>query len=277
MAANATNILVGADPEVFVYEHDTPRSAIGLIGGEKHAPRKVDRGALQEDNVLAEFNIDPAASEDEFVDNIHVVLNILAGTLPAGLRLGPASSHEFDIDYLREQGNKAMEFGCEPDYNAYTMGMNVMPDDAPPGLRTAGGHVHVGYTEGENIEIAAKVARFMDVYLGVASVLLDPDARRRKLYGGPGCFRTKVYGMEYRTLSNFWLHDERLTRWVYRNSIAAAQAALSTEEHCYDVIPTAGEPVPCSVVLRCIKENDKELAKKIISRCNIPLPEGHTV
>lgn len=283
MAANVRQVIVpkiGADPEVFVFEGGVPRSAIGLIGGEKHDPRRVDKGALQEDNVLAEFNIDPADNEEEFVNNIGVVMNILRGVLPQGMSLGTVASHEFDVEYLRQQGSKAMEFGCDPDYNAYTLAANRMPEGVPPGLRTAGGHVHVGYTTTEDVHTAAHVARYLDVFLGVPSVLLDNDSRRRLLYGGAGCFRTKSYGMEYRTLSNFWLHDEALTRWVYRNAVLGAQTALSSpSSHDYVYTSVVGAEVgrvPCEVVARCISTNDKALAKRIVERCGITMPEGYT-
>ena len=57
-----SGITIGADPELFLRDGDAITSAIGLIGGDKYEPRLVTLGAVQEDNVLAEFNIDPAIS-----------------------------------------------------------------------------------------------------------------------------------------------------------------------------------------------------------------------
>lgn len=230
--SNAAAILVGSDPEVFVTMPDAgvPGSAIGLVGGSKYEPRPVERGALQEDNVLAEFNIDPAASENEFVLNLTTVLNILQHTLPKGVGvLLDVSSHEYDPAYLREQGMQAMQFGCDPDLDAY----ELMENEAPEGgrtLRTAGGHLHVGLGGEPDVDLLQRVIRNMDVALGLPSVLMDSDVRRRTLYGKASCCRVKPYGVEYRTLSNFWLRSEDTMRWAYRQTLLAAQAALAGED-----------------------------------------------
>jgi len=58
---------IGADPEVFITnEKGDIISGIGLIGGTKKEPRKVSCGAVQEDNVLGEFNITAASSRSAF-------------------------------------------------------------------------------------------------------------------------------------------------------------------------------------------------------------------
>lgn len=269
------NILVGADPELFVCDAEgKPVSAIGLVGGDKADPRRVEKGGLQEDNVLAEFNIDPASSEDEFVENIQTVVEILRGVLPHGIRIAEGlSSHEFDLQYLEEQGERAMVFGCDPDFDAYRMEVNPRPQGAGSGLRTAGGHIHLGYTDTDDFVSAARAARYCDLYLGVPSVLLDSDQRRRQLYGGPGAFRVKRYGMEYRTLSNFWIMQEGMIRWAYRNAVAAARAAMENENEDDELLFSPSEVVPAEVVRRAIGEGDRSLAEKIVNRCSIPMPE----
>ena len=49
----------------------------------------------------------------------------------------------------------------------------------------------------------------MDYTLGLDSLLLDSDTRRRSMYGRAGSFRFKEYGIEYRTLSNFWIKNNK--------------------------------------------------------------------
>jgi hypothetical protein len=67
-------ILIGADPELFVFTRSgKPVSAHDLIPGTKYEPHEVGNGAVQVDGVAAEFNIDPAANEDEFFFNIAFV------------------------------------------------------------------------------------------------------------------------------------------------------------------------------------------------------------
>jgi hypothetical protein len=52
-------------------------------------------------------------------------------------------------------------------------------------------------------------------------MFVDFDDRRRQLYGKAGAYRPKPYGMEYRVLSNVWLKNKSLQRWVYRNTMRA--------------------------------------------------------
>jgi hypothetical protein len=58
----------------------------------------------------------------------------------------------------------------------------------------------------------------MDLFLGVPSIFMDTDKtapRRRTLYGQAGRFRVKPYGMEYRSLSSFWLASPILVELIY--------------------------------------------------------------
>ena len=58
-------ILVGCDPEVFVAQGGVFKSAYNLIKGDKKNPQKIRSGAVQVDGMALEFNIDPAATENE--------------------------------------------------------------------------------------------------------------------------------------------------------------------------------------------------------------------
>jgi hypothetical protein len=58
----------------------------------------------------------------------------------------------------------------------------------------------------------------LDLFLAVPSLWLDKDftsVARRKLYGQCGRYRPKDYGIEYRSLGNFWLQSPRLVSWIY--------------------------------------------------------------
>lgn len=209
-------LLIGHDAEVFVTDHGKISSAIGLIGGSKDEPLPVEDGALQEDNVLAELNITPAETEDQFVHRTQKVLDQLRSMLPEGWDLSSAASHEFLMNDIREFGPAAREFGCTPDYNCWTMESNQIADPYTL-LRTAGGHVHIGCGQ-EHRNVVINVMRMCDYMLALPSVLIDDDTRRRQMYGAAGAFRFKPYGGEYRSLSNFWLQDEGLMRWVFRQA-----------------------------------------------------------
>ena len=141
-------------------------------------------------------------------------------------------------------------FGCEPDYNAYTKQANPKPNPTHPGMRSAGGHIHV---ETDANKLA--VVKAMDLFLGVPSVIMDNGVERKQLYGKAGAFRPKAYGVEYRTLSNFWVFDPKLIDWVWRNT----ERALNNLKAAKMV----------DLVEECINKNDEKLAYSIINEFNL--------
>ena len=253
---------VGADPELFVADDTGIIPGVGLIGGSKAHPMPVEKGALQEDNVLAEFNIEPAASADEFVDNINHVIDQLAYRI-APVKLRVISSHRFDKAVLEKAGPQAMEFGCDPDFNTWTTERNNPPNPAS-NLRTAGGHVHVSFDIGDDHMLPFKVGAMMDYYLGVPSVILDKDQDRRRMYGAAGSIRPKEYGVEYRTLSNFWLGSDKLMRWVFNN----AKTAVENVEQVMEL----RKKLPAIEVQRIINTGDVKRAKQVINDFGIAMP-----
>lgn len=229
---SSLQILVGADPEVFMRKDGKFISAHGAVKGDKKNPLKVDKGAVQVDGMALEFNIDPAASEEEFVGNCTHVMSILQSMVP-DFELVAVPVAEFGAEYIAAQPAEAVELGCDPDFNAYNGGAaNERPDGAAD-FRTGAGHVHIGWTNSASVEdpdhreACMMLARQLDYYLGIGSVLYDDDKKRRELYGAPGAYRVKPYGMEYRVLSNAWLKSPKLMAWVYRNAIKGTQDLLN--------------------------------------------------
>lgn len=213
----------GCDPELFVSDpNGRPVSAEGLLPGTKDNPYKVDFGAVQVDGMAAEFNTDPAHTFEEFNHNIVNVIRQLKGMLPTGYKLLPVPSIVFDKEVWDLAPENAKELGCSPDFNAWTGSVNPPPHDPDnPMLRTASGHLHIGWTDEESTSDLQHVmncrdlVKQLDWYLGGWSLKMDPDPTRRRLYGQAGACRYKPYGVEYRVLSNFWLSskDRRLTVW----------------------------------------------------------------
>lgn len=224
-------VLVGADPELFMKHPDNGAfvSAHDRIPGTKWEPHKVPFGAVQVDGTALEFNIDPATSVEEFVHHINAVRDTMVKMVP-GYNVVAEPTARFDPDYFKfEIPSSARELGCNPDFNGWTETVNPRPDPQGEPFRTASGHLHIGWTEGADVEdrdhflLCCKVARQLDYYLGMYSLLWDKDATRRQLYGKAGAFRPKPYGMEYRVLSNRWLDNDALMRWIY-NTIQVAMA-----------------------------------------------------
>lgn len=223
-------ILIGCDPEVFVRRNGTFESAFGLIKGDKKNPQKIRNGAVQVDGMALEFNIDPAFNEDQFVFNVQDVYNQMKLMVPEFEVVAVPVAH-FTKEYLDAQPAEAKELGCDPDYNAWTAAVNVKPNAERP-MRTASGHIHIGWTNKEDPfnpahqEAARMVGRQMDFFLGLSSLEYDSDKERREMYGKAGCIRYKPYGVEYRTLSNAWLRNEKLMRTVYRNAVNGVKRLL---------------------------------------------------
>lgn len=221
-------ILLGADPEVFMLKDAVFHSAHGAIKGDKKNPFKVNKGAVQVDGMALEFNIDPAKNADEFVQNLTTVMAILKEMVP-GYDLAAVPVAEFDEAYIAAQPAEALELGCEPDYNAWNNGAANPRPNAKVNFRTGAGHVHIGWTndadinDPDHMSACIALAKQLDYYLGIPSLIWDDGVKRRTLYGAPGAFRPKPYGMEYRVLSNAWLRSEDLMRWVFNTTNKAVQ------------------------------------------------------
>lgn len=226
-----TDIKVGADSEAFVFSKKENKvvSSIGLIGGSKYSPKDTSQFGFcySEDNVLAEFTIPPTESREEFINNILLGQNLFKEILPeSDFELLIKASHKFEPEQLMSYG--AQEMGCEPDQNAWLGGKtNPRPRSPKDGLRSAGTHVHIGYTldselakaldwgDADRKDINRHLIKWMDLFLGVPFMKVDKDMERRRLYGKAGAYRDKPYGVEYRTLSSVWTKSKELIGWVY--------------------------------------------------------------
>jgi len=225
---------LGSDPEVFLLTNQLPKSVCGLIGADKWNPLQVDNMpegfTFQEDNVALEFGVPPASNANEFVAHIQAVQSAFLQRYK-GLSFSKLSCIVFPDSEMNHP--MAHIFGCEPDFNAWTGLENKKPSPPVKNMRSAGGHVHVETQLDKHHVIQA-----MDLALGVPSVLMDTGKARRQLYGAAGAHRPKSYGVEYRTLSNFWIFDEKLIRWIWRNTATALEsvaAGVSLKEFQHDI------------------------------------------
>jgi hypothetical protein len=224
MEAKKMDILIGADPELFAIDSSgQPVSVHDLLPGNKAMPVKVPFGGIQVDGIAAEFNIEPAKSRTEFLTNIAHVQNILTFMLKqkrSDLTLTARPTVFLSQKYMSSLPAHTRALGCEPDYNVYTRDMNPKPS-AGALFRTGSGHVHIGWTEDvdpfeeNHFNLCCELGKEYDFVLYQASQQWDKDTTRSQLYGQPGAFRPKSYGMEYRVLSNAWLRQPLLQQYVY--------------------------------------------------------------
>lgn len=242
-------VLVGCDPEFWVKpKNGTGKivSAVGLVNGTKKAPLPLAKGGVQVDGMALEINIRPAKTIKGFNGNLNSVLADVQAMLPAyDFVFDPVA--EFGADYIERQPEEAQALGCEPDYNAYTKGINPPPNAKAP-FRTAAGHIHISWkmddpswpteinpTDATHFDACCMLTKTLDAYLGIPSLVWEEQNKRRELYGKPGAFRPKCYGdgwfgMEYRVLSNTWLRLQSTRDLVYGNTIDAFEELMKNEE-----------------------------------------------
>lgn len=252
-------ITLGADPEVFVTKDSNPFPSFGLIGGaSKKNPKHLGNGFfVQEDNVMIEFNIPPSTTEDDFVRNIQGgITRILLELEGYGIDIVP--SMQFTPELLVNP--KAQEFGCEPDFNAYSGDEQGKPMFIDENLRFAGGHVHLGLEGSLSLADKQDIVKAMDLFLAVPAVLKDKDFLRRTAYGTAGRYREKPYGLEYRTLSNFWIASPDNIKWTYQN---AHKAVMFVNENRAEIKKISDE------VVECVNLSDEAAAEKLVKKYNI--------
>jgi hypothetical protein len=234
-----------------------------------------DGYAVQEDNVMVEFNIPSCATVRSFSRAVSRGLEWISSLVRTSL-----PNHSLDLGAcarllpFSELANpQAQTFGCSPDFNAHEQG-NPCPAIKPDGLiegdsawRFAGGHVHIGYESGVPDFVAAAMA---DVYLGLPSVSLDEQGIRRQLYGSAGRYRPTEYGIEYRTLSNFWIWDERLVNDIGQRA-ASLGAMLEGDE---DVLQKLYAEIPWNDVRLAIDKEDEVRAADLIAYISRDLKVG---
>lgn len=268
---------VGTDTEVFLERDGKIVSAIGLVGGTKWEPRAIDAegSAVQEDNVMLEFNTIPAENMDDWVANINKVMaHIYQEMRDKGYGIRILSSAEFDEEAIKNP--QAQQIGCEPDMNGWTHMQNRPFNAQQLGkLRTSGGHLHISFgIDGEAPTYVSKInlIRMLDFHLGLPSVLLDTDDKRRQFYGQAGAFRDKAEDrIEYRTLSNFWIASDELKEWVFRGirnvfSEMNTRPVLFRDEFIFD--NDFGQ-----VIQQTINTADRSQAAALVKQYNIAMPE----
>lgn len=214
------NFTIGSDPEfILIDEKNNFKSAIGIIKGTRKKRLKINNLDFYYDNVLAEFTVKPSSNKKDFLSNLKNSINICEEIIKP-LRLSSHTSAEFSSEELLHPD--ARKSGCAVEHCAYSLEVisskKIEKLFKKNNLRTAGGHVHLGFSQVQSHDFCIMLVRMLDLFLGFVSLFLDNSpgcVERRKIYGAPGRYRQPSYGVEYRTLSNFWILDPELTEIVY--------------------------------------------------------------
>jgi len=174
--------------------------------------------------MAGEVNIRPSSSAEEFEYNVRAVFSDVRKMLPKHFDIAFKPSVEFLDSTLATVPDSQKELGCSPDFNAYSGLMNESPMlelKKVPNLRSAGGHICVGWGENFDKKDASHVLdcesfiKHIDPIYRSFSTLWDRDQRRAMLYGRPGAYRATAFGVEYRTPSNAWVAHPKMYPFIF--------------------------------------------------------------
>jgi hypothetical protein len=259
----------GCDPEGF-FEKDGV-----IIGSEKIIPPDGIGGPHS-----------PTVVRDGVQFELHPIQNTspygLSSTLRRGfrqlndcLKANPGVKANFNtlVEVSREELDSLSEgsrlLGCQPSLNIY----GVKPIDVDPKeyrKRSAGGHIHLGLggtaimSLGNTEDLRHRLIPHLDIFVGNTCVLLDRDPgakERRENYGRAGEYRLPIYGVEYRTLSNFWLRSYQLFDFVMgmsRLAVAVLDDSLRGGSFEQELVDT----IQIDDFIDAINTNDFDLAMK---------------
>jgi len=255
------NITLGTDPELFLQKDNKIISAIGKIGGSKSEPQAIstDGHFIQEDNVAIEYNIPPCTTVDEWVYHNNFVkdyLEVLVSGMGCTLAIQPiATLEDSELD-----NDTARLAGCTPDFDVWNECINDPVDLSITNKRSAGGHISIGWDDFTQ-EQQLDMVKAMDATVGLESVLLDSDTERKKLYGKAGCFRFREYGIEARSLSNFWIKSNRSLKWSWDATMKAIDLVNSGK---IEEVKELG-----NYIVEAINTNNKDLAQELLNKIEI--------
>lgn len=243
----------GADPELFIENTEGD-----IVGSEKVIADKpsTKRYGIIRDGVQVELNAAPSGCRGLFGNGIVGLFRSLDDNLKkAGYKASFKSVVEVSQAELDSLSEASRKLGCAPSNNYYNARAKI---EVPDGFRTrsAGGHIHLGLDA--SYVRPKELVPVVDTLVGNTCVLVDRDpaaAERRKVYGRAGEFRTPRHGLEYRTLSNFWLRSCQLMSMVLGLSRLAVMVGVTPEAR-KDLMGRVDE----LKVERAINTNDRDLA-----------------
>lgn len=254
-----------------------------VVGSERVLPMgglSTGDGKFAIDGVQYEIQPKPEPCRANLINNISSCFKSLQENV---LKTSP-DKYKVSFDSVMDVSPEELEvlcpesrvFGCAPSLNHYRKSESKIRVNPSIYLkRSAGGHIHLssssvfncewdsyGYSIDETLKKRTDVlVPVLDIVVANTCVLIDRDEsnkERRKVYGKPGEFRVKPYGLEYRSLSNFWLRSCQLTSFVLGLARLAVQIAASKPKNDYaDLLIKS---VPQRNIIKAIIKNDFDLA-----------------
>lgn len=268
----------GTDPEAFF------EKAGEIIGAEKIIPED-GYGGVVLDGV--QFEMHPGVGLKPYVLGRSLAKVFESLKTQVGKFEGVSVSFKPVIEVLREEldslGEKSRILGCAPSKNVYGH-KRLEVDPIRYRIRSAGGHLHLGlsgpfYLPYKNLDERWRLVPILDLIVGNTCVMIDRDpgqVERRKLYGRAGEYREPPHGLEYRTLSNFWLRSYVLAELAMDLSGIAVDilnTALTTKD---DLETELMEKVNILKLRKAINKNDSKLARANFEKIVVPFLTKHS-
>lgn len=258
------SITWGADPEGFFEQNGR------IIGSEKVLPED-GLGHVVLDGVQFELHPEAATNIEALGCNVRTAFMDVRRVL----RKTPGTDCCFQgvVEVTRQEldslSEKSRILGCAPSKNIYGLrGRKV--NGKTYRKRSAGGHIHLGL-RGTNIfdedrfeDERSRQVPLLDIFVGNTGVLLDRDpaaVERRKVYGMVGEYRTPPHGLEYRTLSNFWLQHSAIMSLMFGMAHVAVSVLEETLSNRDDLEKELEGLVNIKKVIKAVQTNDFSLAR----------------
>ena len=235
-----SRITYGCDPEAFFERNGE------VIGSEKVLP-KSGWNYVKRDGVQIEFQPLAYASVKSQLVHLREVMNSFRSNMTRFPDVKVCFKPVIQVSEaeLATLGEESRLLGCKPSDNIYGF-KQIDVDGQVFRTRSAGGHLHIGLYDERRIwntdvyphlDERARLVPILDVLVGNTCVLFDMDPvqrQRRKMYGRPGEYRLPWHGVEYRTLSNFWMRSPVLAELVFglaQLSVGVLSTTLSGREN----------------------------------------------
>ena len=274
---HTSTIYMGADPEFFFSKDGK------VVGAEKIIPKEGlltnnygNNNNIKIDGIQAEINPPPDTCREALARNIGFCFLKLTQEMKKDkeIKIDFTITKKLTKKELEEISEENKQLGCTPSLSTYKSRSLVIKNPSLYQYRSAGGHIHLGEQDKDDYMNHSKINKalknperlvpILDILVGNTCVLIDKDPNnkiRRRNYGRAGEYRTPDHGLEYRTLSNFWLKNYTLMSFVMSLARQAVViVAHSTTKNNYEKM--LRKKANMRDIKRAINNNDTELARK---------------
>ena len=227
-----TTVSMGTDPEFFIFE--VLKDKYKIITADKILPGKEDKlyvscgGDIFFDGVQAEINPRAGRCREILAGSIRILLKeaykLTVDKYSENVVFAPLATIKLTKEDLIDVDSECLRFGCSPDMNIYDSDGVDYPNGRKFLYRFSGGHIHIGFNTGGYQEImkqemkVQKLIKMLDAVVGTMSVALIPTRMERfrsNYYGKAGTFRIQPHGLEYRSLSSYWMVSPQMQSLIF--------------------------------------------------------------